>query len=356
MWTLNYILSAFFHFCSLGTLLNRYGKGTLTVFNSITRKWFLDKCKEWKHFRSFWIGKNLPGLTEWALNVQGMNLFHKSHSAGLPPVTECSLPHKVVHFILHSSDNHLKYFPLKFSKYLHFSFHSPAQFQPSLPHRPSSIPLSHKCFSSQQRMQPQLLRPVLGVTYLIPLSRVLDLHSFLEMWCPERTQHSGQARGPLPSTRQLRFLLEYSGHVLTDSYWAGDSLVAQQVKNLPVMQEIWVQSLDQEDPLEEGMATHSGILTWRIPLTEEPGRLQSMGSQRVRLDWTTNHFTFKLVLSEQPWALFHLSLHRSTHHFSPASLPELPSREHNTTSSLRGLLPSESILPWDLPSPSGHQA
>ena len=61
-------------------------------------------------------------------------------------------------------------------------------------------------------------------------------------------------------------------------------MVAQQVKNLPVMQEIWVQSLDQEDPLEEGMATHSGILTWRIPWTEEPGRLQSMGSQRVRLD------------------------------------------------------------------------
>ena len=60
--------------------------------------------------------------------------------------------------------------------------------------------------------------------------------------------------------------------------------MAQQVKNLPVMQEIWVQSLGQEDPLEEGMATHSGILTWRIPWTEEPGRLQSMGSQRVRLD------------------------------------------------------------------------
>ena len=104
------------------------------------------------------------------------------------------------------------------------------------------------------------------------------------------------------------------------------------------------------------MATHSGILTWRIPWTEEPGRLQSMGSQRVRLDWTTNNFTFKLVLSEQPWALFHLSLHRSTHYFFPANLPELPSKEHNTTSSLRGLLPSESILLWDLPSPSGHQA
>ena len=50
------------------------------------------------------------------------------------------------------------------------------------------------------------------------------------------------------------------------------------------MLETRVQSLGQEDPLEEGMATHSGILTWRIPWTEEPGRLQSMGSQRVGHD------------------------------------------------------------------------
>ena len=63
--------------------------------------------------------------------------------------------------------------------------------------------------------------------------------------------------------------------------------VAQQVKNLPVMQEtqeMQVLSLGQEDPLEEEMATHSSILAWRIPRTEEPGRLQSMGSQRVRHD------------------------------------------------------------------------
>ena len=60
------------------------------------------------------------------------------------------------------------------------------------------------------------------------------------------------------------------------------SLVAQMVKNPPAMWEAWVQSLDQEDPLEEGMETHSGILAWRLPRTEEPGRLQSMRSQRVR--------------------------------------------------------------------------
>ena len=51
------------------------------------------------------------------------------------------------------------------------------------------------------------------------------------------------------------------------------------VKNLPAMQETWVRSLGQEDPLEEGMATHTSILAWKIPWTEEPGGLQSMGSQ-----------------------------------------------------------------------------
>ena len=62
------------------------------------------------------------------------------------------------------------------------------------------------------------------------------------------------------------------------------SLVAQLVKNLPVMQETWVQSLGQKDPLEKGMATHSIILAWRILHTEEPGGLLSMGSQRVGHD------------------------------------------------------------------------
>ena len=64
----------------------------------------------------------------------------------------------------------------------------------------------------------------------------------------------------------------------------GVSLVAQTVTNLPAMQETWVRSLDREDPLEKKMATHSSILAWRIPRTEEPGGLQSMGWQRVGYD------------------------------------------------------------------------
>ena len=65
----------------------------------------------------------------------------------------------------------------------------------------------------------------------------------------------------------------------TTSTWdfLGASLVAQSVKKLPAMQETRVQSLGQEDPLQKGMATHSSILAWRIPWTEEPGRLQAMG-------------------------------------------------------------------------------
>ena len=70
--------------------------------------------------------------------------------------------------------------------------------------------------------------------------------------------------------------------------WA--SLVAQMGKNLPAMWETWVRSLDWEDLLEKGIATHPSILPWRIPWTEESGRLQSTGLQRVRQDWMT--FTF----------------------------------------------------------------
>ena len=60
--------------------------------------------------------------------------------------------------------------------------------------------------------------------------------------------------------------------------------MAQMVKNLPVMQETWVHSLGQEDPLELGMATHSSILAWRSPWTEEAGGLQTLGLQRVGHD------------------------------------------------------------------------
>ena len=78
------------------------------------------------------------------------------------------------------------------------------------------------------------------------------------------------------------------------------SLVAQRVKHLPAMQETWDRSLGWEDPLEKEMATHSSILAWRISWTQEPGGLQSIGSQRVRHNWgngkeCSNYFTIALI-------------------------------------------------------------
>ena len=84
----------------------------------------------------------------------------------------------------------------------------------------------------------------------------------------------GCTAGTLPEATKL---------ILTGFRGGQASLVAQMIKNLPAMQETWVRSLGQEDPLKEGMASHSIILAWRIPWTEEPSGLQSMGSQK---NWT----------------------------------------------------------------------
>ena len=72
--------------------------------------------------------------------------------------------------------------------------------------------------------------------------------------------------------------------------------MAPTVKNLPAMPETWVRSLTWEDSLEEGMATHSSILAWRIPWTEEPGGLQSMQLQRVGHERATTHSTAHNVI------------------------------------------------------------
>ena len=82
--------------------------------------------------------------------------------------------------------------------------------------------------------------------------------------------YSPQGRKELDTTERLHFT------------WA--SLVAQRLKHLPAMRETWVRSLGQEDPLKKEMAIHSNTIAWKIPWTEEPGRLQSIGSQRVGHD------------------------------------------------------------------------
>ena len=86
----------------------------------------------------------------------------------------------------------------------------------------------------------------------------------------------------------MPFLLEkckkYRHKFVEAPNYQGASLVAQTVKNPPAMQETWVQSLGWEDPLKEGMATHSSILAWKIPWTEEPGGLQSLRLKTVGHD------------------------------------------------------------------------
>ena len=87
--------------------------------------------------------------------------------------------------------------------------------------------------------------------------------------------------------------------------YSGASLVAQTIGNPPAMQETWVQSLGWEDALQEGMATHSSILAWRIPWTEEPDGLQSMGSQRVGHDQAIKqqHLLMDTWVSSMFWLL-----------------------------------------------------
>ena len=77
------------------------------------------------------------------------------------------------------------------------------------------------------------------------------------------------------------------------------SLLTQMVKNLLVMKETQIQSLVREDHLDRGMTTHSSILAWRIPWTEEPSKLQSLGSQRVWYDWATNTFFSHTLYPQQ---------------------------------------------------------
>ena len=88
--------------------------------------------------------------------------------------------------------------------------------------------------------------------------------------------------GSLPLTHE-----ESPKEIILRNYQA--SLVAQTVKRLLAMRETWVRFLGWEDPLEEVLATHSSILTWRIPWTEKPGGLQPMGSQRVGHDRAAKH-------------------------------------------------------------------
>ena len=119
--------------------------------------------------------------------------------------------------------------------------------------------------------------------------------------------------------------------VQISSVWT--SLVAQRLKHLLAMWETWVWSLGREDPPEKEMATHSGILAWRIPWTKDPGRLQSTGSKRVRHDWATSlslSFSSAQLLSPvwlfaTPWIAAHQASRSITNSRSSLKLTSIES-------------------------------
>ena len=129
-------------------------------------------------------------------------------------------------------------------------------------------------------------------------------------------------------------------------YWHG--AVAHTVKDLPAVQETRVQSLGWEDLLEKGMAIRFSILVWRIPWTEEPGRQQSMGSQRVRHNWETNTHTQPTVSTGQLQPTFTKGWRINHNHWELSSVI-LPMREKEVELSMHFFSPvlqkDESSLP-----------
>ena len=124
-----------------------------------------------------------------------------------------------------------------------------------------------------------------------PISMILSFPGSIKMCHWETFGHSSWARYPWSGSSNIWF---FSHHVkiINSVYLIEASLVAQSVKNPPMMQETWVRSLGWENPLEKQMARHASILAWEIPWTEEPGGLQSMRSQRVGHDWATSLYFF----------------------------------------------------------------
>ena len=112
----------------------------------------------------------------------------------------------------------------------------------------------------------------------------------------EKTNISQENPGYSPGHKNVRWLLCIM--------WGYIQILSQTVKHLPAMQETQVCSLGWDDPLEKEMATHSSILAWKIPWTEDPGGLQSMELQRVGRDWATEHVTMRHELfrvHNVPW-------------------------------------------------------
>ena len=110
------------------------------------------------------------------------------------------------------------------------------------------------------------------------------------------------------------------------------------VKNLPSMLESRVRSLGWEDPLEKEMTTHSNVLTWEIPWTEELGGLQPMESQRVKHDWATNAYTHEMIIDTHSWGPQRKSRIASQPPHMEAQLPTCASKQLRTFNQTHSLI------------------
>ena len=144
-------------------------------------------------------------------------------------------------------------------------------------------------FDTVSTVSPSISHEVMGqdamifVFWMLSFKPTFSLSSFTFIKNIPKKRTCSSASFENPSSINSETCVWFPGSILLMRF-----LVAQMVNNLPAMQETQVQSLGQEDSLEEGMAMHSSILAWRISWTEKPGRVQSMGSQRVGHDWAIN--------------------------------------------------------------------
>ena len=138
--------------------------------------------------------------------------------------------------------------------------------------------------------------PGLPVFHYLPEFAQTHVH-----WVGDAIQPSHHK--PRQYTEKQRHYSANKGLYSQSYSFSSSHIVAQMVKSLPAVRETQVRSLDQEDPLEKEMATHSSILVWKIPWMEEPGQLQSEGSQRVGHNWTTSLSFFFFLYGCESWTI-----------------------------------------------------